>query len=66
MFAIADTGPRVAFIDRGEQYHRWIAERIEALEAPLLVCEPVLGQCIFLLGTRERTTRCSPSCKMVR
>ena len=58
MLAIADTGPLVAFFDRGEQHHRWIAERIQAPEAPLLVCEPVWPRrCIFLPGTRERTRR---------
>jgi predicted nucleic acid-binding protein len=48
MFAIVDTGPLVAFFDRAEQHHRWIAERIEELEAPLLVCEPVLAEAMYL------------------
>lgn len=34
--AIVDTGPLVAFFDRAEQQHRWVAERFEELEAPLL------------------------------
>jgi predicted nucleic acid-binding protein len=50
MFAIVDTGPLVAFFDRAEQHHRWIAARIEELEAPLLVCEPVLAEAMYLLG----------------
>ena len=36
MFAIVDTGPLVAFFDRTEQHHRWVCERIEELETPLL------------------------------
>ena len=44
MPAIVDTGPLVAFFDRAERYHRWVAERVEELEAPLLVCEPVLTE----------------------
>ena len=33
--AIVDTGPLVAFLDRAEQHHRWVAERVEELDAPL-------------------------------
>ena len=49
MPAIVDTGPLVAFFDRAERHHRWVAERIEELEAPLLICEPVLTEAIYLL-----------------
>ena len=48
--AIVDTGPLVAFLDRAERHHRWVAERIEELEAPLLVCEPVLAEAMYLLA----------------
>ena len=47
--AIVDAGPLVAFIDRAEQHHRWVVERIEELDAPLLVCEPVLAEAMYLL-----------------
>jgi len=50
MPAIVDTGPLVAFFDRAEQHHRWVAERVEQLEAPLLVCEPVLAEAMYLLA----------------
>jgi predicted nucleic acid-binding protein len=47
--AIIDTGPLVAFLDRDEKYHRWTVEQIENLTAPLLVCEAVLTETMFLL-----------------
>jgi len=50
MPAIVDTGPLVAFFDRAERHHRWVSERIEELDAPLLVCEPVLTEAMYLLG----------------
>jgi predicted nucleic acid-binding protein len=50
MPAIVDTGPLVAFLDRSERHHGWVAECIEELEAPLLVCEPVLTETMYLLG----------------
>ena len=46
--AIVDTGPLVAFLDRPEQHHRWEAERVEELDTPLLVCEPVLAESMHL------------------
>ncbi len=48
--AIADTGPLVAFLDRGERHHRWVAERVNELKAPLLVCEAVLAETMHLLA----------------
>jgi predicted nucleic acid-binding protein len=48
--AIVDTGPLVAFLDRAEQHHHWVAERIEGLDTPLLVCEPVLAEAMHLLA----------------
>ena len=48
--AIVDAGALVAFFDRAEQYHRWVAERIEELDAPLLVCEPVLAEAMYLIA----------------
>ncbi len=54
MPAIVDTGPLVAFFDRSEQHHAWVAERIEQLEPPLLVCEPVLTEAMYLLSRYGR------------
>lgn len=48
--AIADTGPLVAFLDRSERHHAWAAERVNELAAPLLVCEPVLAEAMYLLS----------------
>jgi len=56
MPAIVDTGPLVAFFDRAERHHAWAVENIERLEAPLLVCEPVLAETVFLLARSSRAT----------
>ena len=52
--AIVDTGPLVAFLDRAERYHRWTVEQIRALDAPLLVCEPVLAEAMYLLSRQPK------------
>ena len=48
--AIVDTGPLVAFFDRAEQHHLWVTEQIEELDPPLLLCEAVLAETMYLLG----------------
>jgi predicted nucleic acid-binding protein len=48
--AIVDTGPLVALFDRAEQHHDWVAERFGELDGPLLVCEPVLAEAMYLLA----------------
>jgi uncharacterized protein len=50
MPAIIDTGPLVAFLDRAERHHAWVVARLEELEAPLLICELVLTEAMYLLG----------------
>ncbi len=52
--AIVDTGPLVAFLDRAERHHRWVADRIGELEVPLLTCEPVLAEAMHLLARLSR------------
>jgi uncharacterized protein len=54
MPAIVDTGPLVAFLDRAERNHAWITGCIKELQAPLLVCEPVLTETMYLLGRYPR------------
>jgi predicted nucleic acid-binding protein len=52
--AIADTGPLVAYLDRKERHHAWVVARIGELQAPLLVCEPVLAEAMYLLSHLPR------------
>ena len=52
--AIVDTGPLVAFLDRADRHHRWVADRLEELDPPLLVCEPVLAEAMYLLARFSR------------
>lgn len=54
MGAIVDTGPLVAFLDRSERQHSWVVARIAESEPPLLVCEPVLTEAMYLLGRYPR------------
>lgn len=48
--AITDTGPLVALLDRDEEHHRWSEECLRELAIPLLVCEPVLAEAMYLLS----------------
>jgi predicted nucleic acid-binding protein len=49
MLAIVDTGPLVAFFDRSDRNHHWALNQVQELEVPLLVCEPVLAETMYLL-----------------
>jgi len=46
---IADTGPLVAYFDRRADSHDWVREQFEQLEDPLLSCQPVITEVLFLL-----------------
>jgi predicted nucleic acid-binding protein len=47
---IVDTGPLVAFLDRREAHHDWIAEQARTLALPWLLCEAVLAESWRLLS----------------
>jgi len=49
-WAIVDTGPLVAHLDRRERHHAWTAAQIKRLEQPLLVCEAVITEAMYLLA----------------
>lgn len=44
----------MAFLDRAERHHRWVSRTVQELEAPLLVCEPVLAEAMFLLARASK------------
>lgn len=46
---LVDTGPLVAYLDRGDQYHPWAKEEFQQLTRPLLTCEAVVAETLFLL-----------------
>lgn len=46
---IADTGPLVAYFDRDATHHAWVREQFQQLRDPLITCQPVLTEVLFLL-----------------
>lgn len=51
---LLDTGPLVAFLAAGLEYHEWACEQWKRLHPPLLTCEPVLTEAAFLLKREGR------------
>lgn len=50
---VLDTGPLVALIDASDQDHAWSRKTLGNLRGPLVTCEAVLSETLFLL--REDT-----------
>ena len=46
---IADTGPLVAYLDRSDRDHDWAKEAFSRITRPLLTCEAVIAEALFLL-----------------
>ena len=46
---LVDTGPLVAFLNRRDHHHRWAVDTLAALRPPLLTCEAVLSEAIYLV-----------------
>lgn len=47
---IVDTGPLVAYLDRGDMDHRWAKDTFSTITRPLLTCEAVIAEALFLLA----------------
>lgn len=46
---IVDTGPLVAYLDRSDRDHQWAKECFMQMTRPLLTCEAVIAETLFLL-----------------
>ena len=46
---IVDTGPLVAYFNRRDRWHGWVADQMVALNPPLVTCEAVLTEACFLI-----------------
>jgi uncharacterized protein len=46
---LCDTGPLAAFFNRHDHYHVWAAEQFDRIFQPLLTCEAVISETVFLL-----------------
>ena len=49
---LLDTGPLLAFLDADDRLHEWVCEQWRSLPPPLIICEPVLTEAVFLLKSR--------------
>lgn len=50
---IADTGPVVAFLNRRDRWHQWAVDTFGRLQPPLLTCEAVIAEAMFLLRNSQ-------------
>ena len=46
---LCDTGPLIAFFNRADQHHTWAREQFNRLTQPLITCEAVISEALFLL-----------------
>jgi uncharacterized protein len=47
--ALLDTGPIVAYLKADDRHHVWAVEALGRLQPPVLTCEPVLTEAVYLL-----------------
>jgi predicted nucleic acid-binding protein len=52
---LLDTGPLVAYLSTHDRYHEWSVETLEAIDSPIVTCEPVLTEACFLIARGRRS-----------
>jgi predicted nucleic acid-binding protein len=61
---LLDTGPLVAYLDASERAHEWVVGQWRRMLPPLIICEPVFTETVFLL--RERRLSLEPLWELIR
>ena len=46
---LIDTGPLVAFLDRGDAHHRWAVQLLPRIEGRILTCEACIAEAMHLV-----------------
>lgn len=46
---LADTGPLVAYLNQGDEHHRWALTAFSSFYEPIHTCEAVVSEVLFLL-----------------
>jgi predicted nucleic acid-binding protein len=49
MTILIDTGPLYAFFDQNDQYNYWTGRQFAKITQPLLTCEAVIAETVFLM-----------------
>ncbi len=47
---LTDTGPILAILDRGDQYHRLCMAAADAIRGPMITTWPCFGEAMYMLG----------------
>lgn len=46
---LLDTGPLVSILNRRDAYHQWASDKLDGINPPLMTCEAVITEAVFLL-----------------
>lgn len=49
---LVDTGPLVAFMDRGEPFHEWSVAQLEQVRGSIVSCEAVIAETDYIVRSR--------------
>ena len=54
---ILDTGPLVAFLNKSDNFNKWVVTRFSQLSPPFFTCEAVISEACFLLRHADNGAR---------